>query len=329
MGNKIFVLINEGKIGGFTEKPKLIETVISRVFIFDKENIVLKFYKRDNDWWNSDMKDISKGPSRIQFIRNDFKFNHFLNPKTYFALKTAQIVNGSVKLAESKSDDDELVIVMHKEDIARTFTSVLIKNTLTLDEYKNIGRTLAKVKISIPKDFLPGNKSNWYEQMKIRLQDLAGWVSNEKDFPSEVANKALELLNNELEKNKNKFQKINRNDLFVLIDCNSENLIYSDGNLRFIDAYSPKDDWQIGAFDVDVFRTGSDIYALAEQNAFDAYLEGVNEVAGNYLDKSHSDFYLLYGATIMAPYFFMRSKKDKKYLPIAKKYLRFIMKLLK
>ena len=98
MDNKIFSLINEGKIEGFSTSPKMIETVISRVFIFDKDNIVLKFYKRDNEWWNTDMKDLSKGLSRITFIRQDFGFNHFLNSKIYSNLKVAVVENNVVKL---------------------------------------------------------------------------------------------------------------------------------------------------------------------------------------------------------------------------------------
>ena len=328
MDNKIFSLINEGKIEGFSASPKMIETVISRVFIFDKDNVVLKFYKRDNEWWNTDMKDLSKGLSRINFIRQDFEFNHFLNSKIYSDLKVAVVENNIVKLLEPKSDDDELVIVMRKEDLSATFTDVLYANNLTLEEYKNIGKSFAKIKLAIPKSFLPETSLNWYEEMGERGKGLTSWMLNEKDFPDEVSNKSLALFDKILQDNKTNFQTITKENLFVCIDCNSENLLYSNDELRFIDAYPPKDNWRIGTFDIDIFRTASDIYALASENAYNAYLEGVNEIAGDYLDKNLKDFYLLYGAMIMAPYFFMLSKKDKKYQVKAEKYLTFVEKLV-
>ncbi len=328
MENQIFNLIKVGKIEGFSTAPKFIETVISRVFIFDKDDVVLKFYKRDNEWWNTDMKDLSKGTSRINFIREDFEFNNFLNPKIYSDLKVAITENDVVKLLEPKNDDDELVIVMRKEDLSGTFTDVLYANHLTLEEYKNIGKSFAKIKLDIPKSFLPETNLSWYEEMVERGKGLSSWMLNEKDFPNEVSNKCLALFDKILQENKASFQKIFRDNLFVCIDCNSENLIYSNHELRFIDAYPPKDNWRIGTFDVDIFRTASDIYALAGENAYNAYLEGVDEVAGKYLDKNLTNFYLLYGAMIMAPYFFMLSKQDQKYQPKAEKYLQFVKNLV-
>ena len=231
MDNKIFSLINEGKIEGFSTSPKMIETVISRVFIFDKDNIVLKFYKRDNEWWNTDMKDLSKGPSRINFIRQDFEFNHFLNSKIYSDLKVAVVENNVVKLLEPKSDDDELVIVIHKEDLSGTFTDVLYANNLTLDEFKNIGKSFAKIKLAIPKDFLPETSLNWYEEMIERGKGLTSWMLNEKDFQAEVSNKSLALFDKILLENKTNFQTLTKENLFVCIDCNSENLLYSNHEL--------------------------------------------------------------------------------------------------
>ena len=114
----------------------------------------------------------------------------------------------------------------------------------------------------------------------------------------------------------------------VCIDGNSENLLYSNKELRFIDAYPPKDNWRIGTFEVDIFRTGSDIYALAGEKEYKAYLSGVKEVAGDKVNLKFENFYLLYAAMIMAPYFYMLSKKNSKYLPKAEKYLQFVKKLI-
>lgn len=328
MENDFFDLIKDGRIEGFSGTPKIIETVISRVFVFNEDNIVLKFYKRDNGWWNTAMNDLSRGASRRNFIRRDFEFNHFLNPKVYFALKTVVLNGKSVALVEPKNSDDELVIVMRKEDLSGVLTDVLYENKLVTEEYKSIGTSFAEIKLALPKHFLSDNRSSWYDQMRVRLSDLSNWLSGASDFPKVIADAGLSLLRESLEENKESFQLTGGDDFFPLIDCNSENLLYSDGKLRFIDAYPPKDDWRMGTFDVDIFRVAGDIYALAGKNAYDAYLKGVDEVAGEYRNKNLSDFYLLYGVMIMAPYLFMLSKKDTKYEDKAKKYLEFVEKLL-
>ncbi len=328
MDYTIVDLIKEGKLEGFLGAPTMIETVISRVFIFDVDDIVLKIYKRDNNWWNTNIQDLSGGALRSRFIRHDFEFNHFLNPKIYLEIKALVCENGTAKLVDLKDADDELVIVMHKEDVSETLTEVLYEGKLKPEEYKDIGQSLAKIKLSLPKSFLPDNKSNWYEQMTARLEDLSGWILSEKDFPKELADKALAKFGKILEENQSRFQSITKNDLFPLIDCNPENLIYSHKELRFLDVYPPKDDWRIGTFEMDIFRVAGDVCALAGEDAYDAFMEGAVEIAAGNLDKSLSDFYLLYGAMITAPYFFMLSNKNEKYKVKAEKYLKFVEKIV-
>ncbi len=330
MNNQLSTLLQRGMVDGFSSTPTVIETVISRVFIFDTENRVLKFYKRDNEWWNTDMKDLSGGNSRIDFIRNDFEFNHFLNPTVYIDLKQAIAEDGKVKLVNPKSGDDELVIIMHKEDIQGTLTEVLYQNTLSVAEYRSMGEAFAKIKLALPEKFLPATEANWYELMCERVKDVKTWALSEKDFPKDLADKALAILSRELEENKNNFRLITKDSLFVSIDCNSENLIYTNHKLRFLDAYPPKDDWRISAFNVDIFRVGYDIYTFAGKESYDAFLEGVRTVAGDRLDRSTSHFYLLYAGLIVTPYFYMldKSKKDQKYLVRAEKSISLLKELL-
>ncbi|NTU66412.1 MAG: hypothetical protein HGB08_00645 [Candidatus Moranbacteria bacterium] len=324
MENTVFNLIKKGKIKGFSSSPRMIETVISRVFIFDEDDTVLKFYKKDNDWWNTEMRDISEGAPRISFIRDDFEFNKFLNPKIYISLKVPIISDGIVVLSEPKKDDDDLVIVMRKEDVSSVFTDVLWKGDLSSDEYREIGKSFAKIKLSIPRSFMPEEVPSWHEQARKRIEDVAGWVASEKDFPEKIAKKGMKILWNSIDSKKGHFDSIGKNDLFVSIDCNSENLIYSGKELRFMDAYSPKENWLTQTFDMDIFRVASDIYALSGKDAYESYLSGVKEIAGEHMHDEAHEFYLFYGAMIMGPYFFMLSHKDKRYLPMAEKYLKFI-----
>jgi aminoglycoside phosphotransferase family enzyme len=324
----LYSLIEEGKIRGFSTPPKCVTTVISRVYIFDAENTVLKIYKRDNEWWNKDMNDLSAGVPRIDFIRRDFAFNHFLDPGIYLELKTLSEENGEAVLVDAKPEDDELVVVMKKVDASQTMSKMLSEQSLSITDYENIGRDLANKKMALPKDFLPHVSENWYEQMVRRLEDLKGWVTSEPDFSPILTKKGLSTMQKILEANKEKFTLMKNEDLAVCIDCNTENLLFIDGKLAFIDAYPPKDEWRGGAFDHDIFRTGSDVYALGGKDAYDAYLTGVYSVAEHKLDKELHTFYLLYGAMIMGPYLYMLGKKDTKFLPAAEKYSKFIEEFL-
>lgn len=322
-------LVKAGKIEGMDSIPKMIETVISRVFIFDAENVVLKFYKRDNEWWNTNMRDISNGQPRFSFIRQDFGLNQFLNPAIYVSLKKAMVERDQVKLVEAVQDDDELVIVMRKEKADKTFTQILHQGKLTPTAYEDIGAAFARARRSIPKEFLPDIRTSWYEQIKARMDDVAEWARSEALFPAAITEKAVAFLNKTVDQHKEHFQAVGKDDLHVLIDCNSENLIYADRELRFLDVYPPKEEWRIGTHELDIFRVGADIRVLAGEDAYASFMKGVERILGNQLSKNFEQFYLVYAAMIAGPYLFMLSRKDGTYLELAKKYLAFVERMVK
>lgn len=319
----IYVLVAEGKLEGFSGKPLVITTVISNVYVF--ENKVLKIYKRDNEWWNTSMQNLSGGQPRISFITKDFAFNQTLNPAVYIDLKVL-VQDGDIAiLRDPQEGDDELVIVMNKIDTTQTLTKVLFEQKLTAEDCKKIGVDFATKKLNLSKDFLPAELTgNWYEQLIGRFNDLEGWVSSVPDFPKDIGGTGLVKLRTILENQKEKFGAITAKDLAVCIDCNSENLLYSDHNLNFMDVYPPKNEWRSAAFDHDIFRVGADIYGFVGKHGFNAYFQGVQSVSGDKLDPDLQDFYLLYGAMITGPYLYMLAQKNTDYLSQAQKYTDFI-----
>lgn len=320
----LFRFLAEGRVDGFSSEPGMVETVISRVFLFEREQIVLKFYKRDNTWWNTKMRDLSHGKWRRKFIEDDFAFNHMLNPAVYTAVKTIVVEDDHLRLVDLSGDEDELVIVMRWIDTSQTLTQVLSKQELPVETYEEIGRSFAKTKLEIPRNFLPETEMSWYEHMQKRLDDLASWMQSVEAFPQNVGASGVEKLRVTLEEKKESFSKIDRGQLSVLIDCNSENLLFKDGALSYLDAYPPKREWLIGVFEADIFRVGADIFALAGKDAYEAYMHGVLEAAGDKIDQSTESFYLLYGALISAPYYFMLNAKSSTYLAQAHAAVAFI-----
>lgn len=325
---ELFQLLTAGNIDGFSAPPKVIETVISRIFIFEAEKTVLKFYKRDNIWWNKDMRDLSGGKTRRQFIERDFGFNHALSPAIYEALKTPVVEDGKIFLRDFHGDEDELAIVMHQIDTSKTLTHLLNGQSLTREEYLNLGKEFARAKRSLPRDFLSGLETDWYAQMRARLDDLSVWMVSAPEFPQDIGQAGLSTLKNALESYRETFRLMHGNQLSVTMDCNTENLLFEDGKLSFFDAYPPRREWLDGMFEVDIFRVGSSIYALDGEKAYEAYLEGARQEAGNNIDMQYESFYLLYGILISAPYFYMLSKNDVSYLPKAERCLAFAQKMI-
>jgi aminoglycoside phosphotransferase family enzyme len=322
-----YTQIAQGKLVGYAGVPTHIQTVISDVFLF--EDAVLKRYKRDVGWWNTGMTDLSKGQSRIDFITNDFAFNQALNPDVYRSLQTLAMEGDQLILRDPQEGEDELIIVMRKVDTSKTFTKVLVAGSLQNADYESIGRQMANKKRALSRDFLPKDiHSTWYEQLVNRFNDLEAWVLSEESFPRDIAETGLRTLREVLEAHRHAFAAMTPDALSVCVDCNSENLLYADGTLSFLDAYPPKAAWKIGAFNHDIFRTGSDIYALAGKEAYESFLQGVYSVVQDALDPELHNFYLLYGAMIMGPYFYMLGKKNSVYLKPAEQYAAYIKEVL-
>lgn len=326
--SELFRLITEGNVDGFSAPPKVIETVISRVFIFEAEKTVLKFYKRDNEWWNRDMRDLSAGKTRRQFIERDFGFNHALSPSIYQALKTPVIEEGKIFLRDFHGDEDELVIVMQMVDTSKNLTHAVSGRGLTREEYATLGQSFVQAQRSLPNDFLSGLETDWYLQMRARLEDLSLWILSVPEFPAEVAQAGLAKLLAALETYQEAFRLMHGTQLSVLMDCNPENLLLIDGTLSFLDAYPPKREWLNGTFETGVFWVGSSIYALDGERAYEAYLEGARQEAGDKIDIRYESFYLLYGSLITAPYFFMLKNKNPDYAPQAERCLAFTQKMI-
>lgn len=324
----ISTLIEQVGVAGFRSKPRTVETVISRVFVFDTEQTVLKLYKRDNAWWNAQMQDLSGGAARIQFIRDDFAFNQALNPRTYLALQVASVQGGSVVLHDALgADSDELVIRMRKEDADTTLGDLLLAGSISLPEFEEMGRNFCALKGALPRSFLPPVESSWGDQMKKRLVDLKSWINSAPSFPRDVSTRGLEILESLIADHLNLLESMSREQLSVLMDVHSENMLYSDRRILPIDCYPPTNEWRIGDADVDVFRLGSDIYALSGEEAFYAYMRGVQ----SHTPVKHAELtplYLLYGALIMGTYLSMLSDKDQKHAAKTEKYLEFIKTLL-
>lgn len=323
----ILSLIAQGRIEGYWSQPTVVETIISRVFLFREEGKVFKVYKRDNAWWNSDMQNLSGGQTRIDFISGDFYFNQELNPDAYTKLYAARVVDGQVVLGEPDTTADELVIGMNMVDMSQTLTRCLSGGTLSDDDFESIGIQIAKTKQTLGRKFMMHSALSWYEQLLPRMRELENWIQSASGFPEGISTVGMAEIRAYIEDNREEFSRMHETDLVTQIDCNSENILYQNSKLVFMDAYPPKESWRIGPFETDMYRIGGDILILSGQEAYDRYMKGVLAIIPE-CNRNHERFYLLYGMLISGPYFYHLSQSNSAFATVGQQYVASLERFL-
>lgn len=318
--SSILESIQGGKIAGFSEeKPEMIMTSISRVFIFRKNKRVLKIYRRDNEYWNTNFSDLSGGKIRKEFIKQDFEWNRYFNPNVYVKLSEAHKNDGLVILAEP-AGGDELVIEMSLIDTSHFFIPTLAsKQVFTDEEYFSIGQQLATLKDGFKQK--PDLGKNWYEIFKERINDLRVWMENVPDFSKEIISECVSFLKSYTEINKVRFESIGEDEMVATIDAHGENAMYSNKELSFIDIFLPKELWRLAPKEIDILRIGLDVYVLRSERAYQSYIAGIKSETT--LDEQDELFYLVYLSALMGCIQSTIAENTKSRKPIAQKYHSF------
>lgn len=323
----IISLIQQGKISDFSEIPEMVVTTISNVFIFQEAKKVLKIYRRDNEYWNTSFSDISKGESRIQFIREDFSANKAVSPLVYLELKKATVVDGMVNLSPPEDGDDELVILMQYINAKESFNDSLFRGDIPQQEFASIGSQFGNIKknLSISEE---RPSDNWFELMTQRVTDLKIWMEHLSQYiPSEVTNQCIEVVTKYTETNKERFRSIQGNDLAYTIDAHGENALFDDGKLEFIDILLPNARWRWTPKEYDIYRIGVDILILSGEENLKHYIDGAKKEYAEFEEKDEN-FYLLYCAALMVCILstLIQSKPEKELL--MRKYYQGFISLL-
>ena len=137
---------------------------------------------------------------------------------------------------------------------------------------------------------------NWHESLLRRPDELQTWMGN-LGFSGDVAAECAQKLNAYVERNKERLSRIDGDALVYSIDGHGENALYSEGKLQFIDILFPAARWRWTTEEYDIFRLGTDIFALTGEKNFNAYLGGAKKIYQDF-DETDKDFYLLYCAAL-------------------------------
>lgn len=324
---EIVEAFKSGRVTGHEDEPtpKHIETVISHVFLFN--DVVYKLYKRENEIFNKNFRDLNNEEVRTHFIKEDYFWNNYFNSDVYKSLVKVRLSNNLIIIDEDQETDGDWVIKMARIDADQTLTNVLRKNPIPTDKLKSLGHDMTKLIAEFP--HTPKAENNFYENFVSRIIDVREWLllADEKDVPKEVTEKIDSALKSYLEKNKERFESFPISDLVIAPDNHSDNVLFIDSVHSFIDLYPPKASWLLSEPFMNICRLSTCVAVLSDEESANAVIDGYNEYYdSDSNDESLKTFYQIYSAAIQGAYVFMLANGDQKLRDEAQRYFDFIEK---
>jgi aminoglycoside phosphotransferase family enzyme len=311
-------LMKAGQFPGEITAPKHIETVISNVFVFEKN--VYKLYKNDSDFFNSNFRDISTKEARFFFTRRDFEWNNALSPTIYTKTLGVAVKDGKIETCTPEEAED-LVIVMNRINTSDILYEILLKGEISEDAAFSLGKQYGENIKRIQEPI----KGNYHDEFLIRVKDLQEWIrSASDDISLEESLKYCDYMVSFTEKNRAFFEGPLSAGMTKDGDVHSHNAVFSEGKLYLIDTFPPKEDWLRGHPHIALYRFATDLYAFTgRQEIFEAFMKGYVE-SGQEVNRDMDPLYILYAAGIMVSYQYMLAKSDPHHRKGAERYHAFI-----
>lgn len=315
-------LMKKGQVPGESGIPRHIETVISNVFLFDKN--AYKIYKNDNDFFNKEFRDISGKEERFTFTRGDFAWNNKLSPSIYLKLMGIRVAAGEIEFLEPVDEADDLVIFMNRVDSKDFLVEKLMRGEITEKDAFSIGRQLGETLGHLKAPKVEGQ--NYYELFESRIKDMREWIKMVNEYISEEESGAYcDFLENFRNKNKGLLEGTMSDELAHSGDLHSHNAVFTGGKLHLVDTFPPKEEWLIQHRMISVYRMGSDIWALSgDKNLFESYIKGYEEGSGIKVDRNLDVPFVIYASSIMVSYLYMLQRTDPKNKESALRFHKFI-----
>ena len=314
--------MKKGQVPGESGIPRHIETVISNVFLFEKN--VYKIYKNDNDFFNKGFRDISGKEERFTFARGDFAWNNKLSPSIYLKLMGVRTIGGKIEFLEPTDEADDLVIFMNRVDSKDFLVEKLMRGEITEEDALSIGRQLGEI---LKRTQSPDIKNtNYYKSFENRIEDVREWIKSVSEYISEEeSGEYCDFMENFLNKNRELFEGKMSNELAYSGDMHSHNAVFTGGKFHLVDVFPPKEEWFIQHRMISIYRMGADIWALSgDKNIFEAYIKGYEEGSGIKVDRFLEATFIIYASTIMVSYLYMLQRTDPKNKESALRFHKFI-----
>ncbi len=315
MTTKENIIINSfsnGDVIGLVEKgdkPKIIQTQISRIFLFKDK--AYKFYRHDNNDFNRLYFDLSNEISRKNFYIDDFYTNHYFSPSVYLKLIGINIDNlGSVSLVENTEKCFDLVIEMKRVDTKNNLTSRLREHNLGKDDAKYLGFEMTKAIDLFP--HRPKTVKNYYEIMVNFLDDLYAFLRlADPNITKQEADSIRSYLSNIIESKKGQYKVMSGHDFVNSIDNHSDNIFYDNKTITLLDSYLPVMNWRITEPLYCIYRPATDLAVWMGDDFKNSMLSGyIDYYKEGEIDLDSDRMYLVYFAAIRSAYFYLLFKES-------------------
>ena len=302
--------------------PECVETVISNVFLFKEK--AYKFYKNDSEFFNTTFHDLSSREERHSFTAKDFRWNNASSPSIYTHIIGLQNRDGEVLICEPDEKADELAIVMNRVDTRDVLFERLMRGAITTEDSYEIGKGLAMSLEKVRQQ--SAGVHSYYQVFGERIVDSRLWIDSMHEFIDRgEAKEYCDFLEDFRRERKVLFEDQLSGELAWGGDIHSHNALYSKGEFYLMDTYSPKEDWLVEHWTVPAYRIATDLWALGgDKDYFEECLRGYAETMGKSMDRSLDSVFVLYSATIAAPYHYMLLRTDPTKAEAAKRLHYFI-----
>lgn len=233
-------------------KPdKVIETILSRIYFFG--DTVYKVYKKVNHV----PSDFTNPEFRKQFYDADFAWNHTMSPAMYTELGEFVDAEGSTDLCivMKKADKPSLHELLLVEAVNETDLRVVAREMMTRIKALTVTR-----RGSMPDLFA----KPYVDLDKMNLEYIRDWLYlSEKLISKSEVDAYIDLLKNFVS-TEAYFKNFNVNDYVTSIDSHTENILYRDGEVDFIDSMPPVRDWRVQNMLYVLSRTVADVVVLGK-----------------------------------------------------------------
>ncbi len=233
--------------------------------------------------------DLSKTKERRRFIKDDFYWNRLASPRIY---KKLLIAEGNIFDKEIECKRGDFFILMKRIDDKATLANLLQENRLSknkirkiVDDLLNVLQLLTKEKMLTFEHLAELNYQQFWQENAI--DSLDSWLNMvEKYIPKKKAKRIISILK-KASKQENYFINYDKNLLTVVVDSNSNNILWLNGKPGFIDVMPPKESWRIADEIATIVRVAVDVDVIGRSNGgkivYDAYQNYRNIPSGNVL----------------------------------------------
>jgi aminoglycoside phosphotransferase family enzyme len=303
-------------VSGISGSPdKVIETLISKLFFFGDK--VYKIYK----WNKAFFGDFSSLSFRKEFYKEDFFWNNAMAPHIYTNLRVVKF-DGSSFVESDMKEAEDFYIVMNKINEKDNLTHKLIAGDITQDNLRLIAREM-----TIKLEELTREKKDSLQYVVDRglasleqeiVGDLRSWgYMADPQYPKEKTDKTTRILGDAFKREKY-FTDFKNSDLSIAVDNHSDNILFSNGQLGFIDIFPPRDIWRIVDPFYNICRLATDVAVLRDRDSANVMYDEYKKIMP-LGPENVKNIYELRAALIKGPYLSVLKRTSE-----AEKYFAFI-----